>query len=128
VDGDLVHVLFVQGLDVERGVELLLQAGRGVGEQVSEQGEVVEQGGVAGLGIGFGEAGELGVDLGAFVFEFAEAGQGAGAQGGDGGGAGVVEVGQGFDFAGVGVFGGVDLAQPLVQRGGLAVAAGLVGG
>jgi hypothetical protein len=39
---------------------------------------------------------------------------------------GVVEVGEGFDFAGVGVFGGVDLAQPLVQGGALPVATGLV--
>ena len=40
----------------------------------------------------------------------------------------VVQVGERFDFAGVGVLGGVDLPQPLVQRGGLAVAAGLVVG
>lgn len=66
--------------------------------------------------------------MGAFVFEFGEPGQHAGAQGGDGGGVGVVEVGQGFDCAGVGVFGGVDLAQPLGQGGALAVAAGLVVG
>ena len=37
-------------------------------------------------------------------------------------------MGEGFDLAGVGVFGGVDLAQPLGELGGLAVAAGLVVG
>jgi hypothetical protein len=39
-----------------------------------------------------------------------------------------VVVGEGFDLAGVGVLGGVDLPQPLAQGGGLAVAAGLVVG
>jgi len=37
-------------------------------------------------------------------------------------------VGEGFDLAGVGVLGGVDLPQALVVGGGLAVAAGLVVG
>jgi hypothetical protein len=55
VDGDLMQVLVVEGLDVEGLVELLLEAGRGVGEQVAEQGEGVEQGGVGGGGGGLGE-------------------------------------------------------------------------
>jgi hypothetical protein len=38
VDGDLVQVLVVQGLQVEGLVKLLLQAGRYVCEQVAEQG------------------------------------------------------------------------------------------
>jgi hypothetical protein len=41
---------------------------------------------------------------------------------------GVVQVRQGLDLAGVGVFGGVDLAQSLGQGGGLLVAAGLIVG
>ena len=41
---------------------------------------------------------------------------------------GVVEVGEGFDLAGVGVLGGVDLPQPFGQGGSLLVAAGLVVG
>ena len=42
-EGDLVHVLLVEGLEVEGLVELFLEAGRGVGEQVAEDGEGVEQ-------------------------------------------------------------------------------------
>jgi hypothetical protein len=57
VDGDLVHVLLVQDLDVESLVKLLLEAGRRTGEQVSEQGEGVQEGGVSGLGVGLGEVG-----------------------------------------------------------------------
>jgi hypothetical protein len=56
-DGDLMQVLVVEGLDVEGLVELLLEAGRGTGEQVAEQGQVVEQGGVGGGGGGAGEVG-----------------------------------------------------------------------
>jgi hypothetical protein len=66
---------------------------------------------VAGVGVvvaGFGEGGELGGDGGAFCFEFGEPGDDAGAHGGDGGGVGV-EAGEGFDFASVGVFGGVEI-------------------
>jgi hypothetical protein len=40
----------------------------------------------------------------------------------------VLVVGEGFDLAGVGVLGGVDLAEPLGEGGGLGVAAGLVVG
>jgi len=39
-----------------------------------------------------------------------------------------VVVGEGFDFAGVGVLGGVDLVQSLVQPGGFFLAAGVAGG
>jgi hypothetical protein len=77
---------------------------------------------------GFGEVGELGGDGGAFLFEFGEPGDDAGAHGGDGGGVGV-EAGEGFDFAGVGVLGGVDLADAAVQRGrGGAVLGGVASG
>jgi hypothetical protein len=57
VDGDLVHVLVVEGLDVECLVELLVEAGRGAGEQVAGVGELVEQGGVSGAGVSLGELG-----------------------------------------------------------------------
>jgi hypothetical protein len=50
VDGDLVEVLVVEGLDVEGLVELVLEAGRGAGEQVAKQGEGVEQRGIGGSG------------------------------------------------------------------------------
>jgi hypothetical protein len=56
VDGDLVEVLVVEGLDVEGLIELLLEAGRGAGEQVAQVGEVVEQCRVVGRA-GFGEVG-----------------------------------------------------------------------
>jgi hypothetical protein len=55
VDGDLMHVLVVEGLDVEGLVELLLEAGRGAGEQVAQVRQGVEQGEVGGRGRGAGE-------------------------------------------------------------------------
>jgi hypothetical protein len=106
-DGDLAEFVVVEGLEVEGLEELLEQPGRGTAERVVEVGQGVEQARVSGAFIGGGEFGELGGDLGALVFEFGEPGQDPGAQRGDGGGVGVVEVGEGFDFAGVGVFGGV---------------------
>jgi hypothetical protein len=48
VDDYLVEVLVVEGLDVEGLVELLLEARRGIVEQVAEVGQGVEQGGVGG--------------------------------------------------------------------------------
>jgi len=52
-----VGVLVVEGVDVEGLAELLLEAGRGGGEQVAGVGQAVEQGGVAGAGAGLGEVG-----------------------------------------------------------------------
>lgn len=65
---------------------------------------------------------------GAFGFEFGEPGQGPGPEGFDGGRVGVVEVGEGFDFSGVGIFGGVDLVEPLTESGGLLLGLGGAGG
>ncbi len=117
-DGDLAEFVVVEGLEVEGLEELLEQPGRGTAERVVKVGQGVEQARVSGAFIGGGEFGELGGDLGALVFEFGEPGQDPGSQRDDGGGVGVVEVGEGFDFAGVGVFGGVDLAELLGQAGG----------
>ena len=49
MDGDLVFVPVVDGLDVERVEEPFGQAGGGVGEDVAQERQLVEQGGVAGL-------------------------------------------------------------------------------
>jgi len=50
VDGDLVQVVAVDGLDAEGVEELFDQAGGGAGEDVSEERQGVEQGGVVVLG------------------------------------------------------------------------------
>jgi hypothetical protein len=52
-----VHVFVVEGLDVERGQESFDEPGGGVGEDVSEDGQFVQEGGVAVVGVGGGEFG-----------------------------------------------------------------------
>jgi hypothetical protein len=121
VDGDLVFAAVVEDLEVEGLVELGLEPGGCIGEDVAEQRERVEEGGVL-AGGGGGEGVELGVDGGALFFEFAEAGDEPGAQRGDGGRS-RGEGGEGFDFAGVGVLGGVDLPELLVEGVGVVLAA-----
>jgi hypothetical protein len=53
VDGDLVLVAAVDGFDVEDGQQFFIQPGRGVGEDVAEDGQLVQQRGVVLLGGGF---------------------------------------------------------------------------
>jgi hypothetical protein len=71
VDADLVLAAVVEDLEVEGLVELLLEAGRRGGEDVAQVGEGVQQGGVLARG-GDSECVELGVDVGALVFQFGE--------------------------------------------------------
>jgi hypothetical protein len=52
VDGDLVLVAVVDGFDVEDGQQFFGQPGRGVGEDVPEGGQLVQQCGVVLLGGG----------------------------------------------------------------------------
>ena len=110
VDADLVVLLVVEHLQVERVVELLLEPCGGVGEDVSELGQRIQQVRVGSCGV---LRVQLGGDGGAFFFELGETGDDPGSQCGEGGGVGVVQVGQVLDFAGVGGLGRVDLPQSL---------------
>jgi len=113
VDADLVVLLVVEHLQVERVVELLLEPCGGVGEDVSELGQRIQQVRVGSCGVLRGQRVQLGGDGGAFFFELGETGDDPGSQCGEGGGVGVVQVGQVLDFAGVGGLGRVDLPQSL---------------
>ena len=95
-------LLVVEELEVERVVELLLQPGGRVGEDVSELGQGVQQVRVGRCVVFPGEGVEFGADGGAFFFQFGEPGDDPVPQRGDGGGVGVVRVGEVLDFAGVG--------------------------
>src|SRR6266704_5601755 len=85
VDGGLAAGLVPQDLDVEGLQQPRLQLRREAGQDVSGDGELVEQGGVGGAGGGGGQGGQLGAELLAFVVEVGEPGADAAAQRGGGG-------------------------------------------
>jgi hypothetical protein len=115
VDGDLVEFFAVDGLDVEGLEELFGQAVGCAGEDVAQDRQLVEQGGVVDLGGGGVELVALGFEGGTFGVEFAVAGADPFAEGTGGGVGGVVGVGGGFQFMDQGLLGGFDLVEPLVQ-------------
>src|SRR5215467_156575 len=84
--GDLVVLFVVEHAQVEGVEQLLLDPVGQLGQHIPQQGQGIQQGGVAaGVGGLLGQGGEFAVDLVAFGFEFAEGGQVALAHGFDGG-------------------------------------------
>ncbi len=122
--GGLAAGLVPQVFQVERGEQAGFESGWQAGQDVPEDREFIEQGGVGGGWGGLGQGGELGFEVFAFVVEVGEAGADAGAHGG-GGGVGRVG-GQVFEFEDLGVLRGLDPLDPGFEGGGLGVA--LVGG
>jgi hypothetical protein len=129
VDGDLVEFFGVDGSDVEGLEELFGQAVGGFGEDVAEDRQFVQQGGVVDLGGGGVELVALGFEGGAFAVEFAVPGADPFAERTGGGVAGV---GGGFQFGDQGLLGELDLVESLVQSfgpgGALGGLSGGVGG
>jgi hypothetical protein len=74
---DLAAGLVPQDLQAERGEQAGLQGRRQGGQDVPEEGKLVEQGRVGGGRGGLGQGGELGSDLLALVVEVGEAGANA---------------------------------------------------
>ena len=66
MDGDLVEVVVVDGGDAEHVQELFDEPVRGAGENITEEGQFIQQGGVVVLGGGGLQGGEFGFDAGAF--------------------------------------------------------------
>ena len=121
-DGGLAAGLVPQDLQVE-GLEQLGFELRGqAGQDVPGQRQLVEQGGVRGLGGGLGQGGQLGFELLAFGVELGEPGADPAAHRG-GGGVGRVG-GEFFEFQDAGVLAGLDPLEPGGQGGGLGVAFG----
>jgi len=126
VDGDLVEVVAVDGLHIEGVEELLDEARRRVAEDVSEDGQGIQEGGVVVLGGGRVQGGELGFDPGPFGEQLSETGTDPVAESLGGR---VARLGGCLQFGDKGVFGGVDTGELLAERGGLGLPlGGLVGG
>jgi hypothetical protein len=126
VDGDLVQVVVVDGADVQGIQETFDEAVRGAGEDVAQDRQGVQQGGVVVLGGGGLQGGQLGFDPGPLGVQVGEPGADALPEGLGGGVAGC---GGCFQFGDEGVFCGVDLGEPAAERGGLVLAlGGLAGG
>ena len=116
VDGGLAAGLVPQDLDVERLQQPRLQLRGQAGQDVSGQGQLVEQGGVGGPGSRGGQGGQLGVELLALGVQVGETGADPAAQRG-GGGVGRVG-GELLEFEDAGVLGGVDLPSPIAFTSG----------
>ncbi len=125
-DGGLGAGLVPQDLQVEGLEQLGLQLRGQAGQDVAGHRQLVEQGGVGGLGRGLGEGGQLGLDLLAFGVELGEPGADPAAHRGGGAIAGVG--GEFFEFQDAGVLAGLDPLEPGGQGGGLGVAFGGRGG
>ena len=120
-DSDLAVSFAEDGLDVEGLEQFLGQARRGLGQDVAEDGQGIQQGRVGDLGGGDIELVALGFQGFLLDVEFAVAGPDPLAQRGGGGVAGV---GGGLQLGDEGLLGGGDLGQLLVQSLSLSGAAG----
>jgi hypothetical protein len=126
VDGDLVEVVVVDGGDIEGVQELFDEPVRGAGENIAQEWEFVQEGGVVVLGGGGLQGGEFGFEAGPFGEQVGEPGADPLAEGLGGAVAGV---GGCFQFADQRCLGGVDLGELAAERGGFGGAlAGLLGG